>query len=275
MDNNKFLDINGVKIKYAEYGQGFPVVFVHAGIADSRMWDEQIEPFSQHYRVITYDLRGYGQSSPAAGTYSHHEDLFALLDHLAVKRFALVGCSIGGGVVMDAALAAPDRVAAVVVVAGMANGLDLDIDFEEPQQVEALEAAFKANDLETVNELEVQIFVDGFNQPAGRADAAVREKVREMNAIALKNEAGSPDAKRKVLEPYAGTRLGEFQMPLLFITGGLDEPVVRQVVEYMLPQISQAQHVGIEGSAHLPSMQTPGEFNQIVLDFLRGASNLD
>ena len=224
MDNQRdeFLSINGAQIKYSDYGKdGLAVIFVHAGIADSRMWDDQVEVFSRDYRVITYDLRGYGSSDLATGEFSHHTDLIAMMDALDVERCVLVGCSIGGGVVMDAALSAPDRVVGLVVVAGFAHGLELEADFEEPPQWEEYVRAYKAGDLVRVNEFEVQMFVDGFKQPVGRADEAIREKVRQMNEIALRNDANSPDKTLTVLEPKAATHLGDLSMPVLFITAAL------------------------------------------------------
>ena len=271
MDNQRdeFLSINGAQIKYRDYGKdGLAVIFVHAGIADSRMWDDQIGVFSEHYRVITYDLRGYGASGLAAGEFSHHADLIALMETLDVECCVLVGCSIGGGVVMDAALSAPDRVVGLVVVAGFAHGLDLNADFEEPPQWEEYVKAFKAGDLAQVNEFEVQMFVDGFKQPVGRGDAAIREKVRQMNEIALRNDANSPDKTLTVLEPKAATRLGDLSMPVLFITAALDEPVTWLAVEQMLPEIPQADHKTMQSVAHLPNMEAPEEFNMIVLEFI-------
>jgi len=269
MSQDKFLSINSAQIKYSDYAKdGLAVIFVHAGIADSRMWDDQVETFSKHYRVVTYDLRGYGQSAPAAGEFSHYSDLVALMDALDVRCCVLVGCSIGGGVVMDAALSAPDRVVGLVVVAGFAHGLELDAEFEEPPQWEEYVKAFKAGDLAKVNEIDVQMFVDGFKQPVGRADQTIREKVRQMNEIALRNDANTPDKTQTVLEPKAATRLGALSMPVLFITAALDEPVTWLAVEQMLPEIPQAEHKTIQNVAHLPNMEAPEEFNAIVLDFI-------
>jgi pimeloyl-ACP methyl ester carboxylesterase len=271
MSEGKILPINGTKLHYNEYGKGGQtVIFVHAGIADSRMWDDQVEEFSKTYRVITYDMRGFGSFALAAGEYSHHEDLIVLMDALKVERCVLVGCSKGGGVAIDTALSVPDRVAGLVVVAGIAHGLELKVDFEEPKLWEEYVKVYKQGDLEKRNELEIQMFVDGFNQPPGRAPEAVREKVRQMNALALEHEASSPETTQTVLEPKAAARLGELSMPVLFITAALDEPVTWLAVEQMLPEIPHAERMIMENVAHLPNMEAPKEFNAIVLDFIKG-----
>ncbi|MEJ2487632.1 MAG: alpha/beta hydrolase [Anaerolineales bacterium] len=269
MKDGKFLEINGTKIHYEEYGNGpLSIVFVHAGIADSRMWDAQIEDLSRDQRVLTYDMRGYGLSPLVVGEFSHHADLITLMEKLKVERCVLVGCSKGGGIVLDTALADPDRVAGVVVVAGIAHGLQLDVEIEEPPQWEELVQAFKDRDLERTNELEIQIFVDGFKQPAGRADETIREKVRLMNAIALQNEANAPETTQTVLEPKAATRLADLHVPVLFITGALDEPVTLLAAELMMAEISHAEHRDIANVAHLPNMEAPEEFNRTLLKFI-------
>ncbi len=227
MDPGYFLEINGTKIHNRVHGNGEPtLIFVHAGIADSRMWDDQVEDFSKNHRVITYDLRGYGSSPLIPGEYSHHGDLIALMNALQIEDCVLVGCSKGGGVVLDTALIEQDRVTGVVVVAGIAHGLQLEVAIKEPPQWEELVQAFKDGDLEKTNELEIQVFVDGFEQPVGRADKAIREKVRQMNKIALENEMNAPETTLTVLEPKAATQLNELKIPVLFITGELDDPVI-------------------------------------------------
>jgi pimeloyl-ACP methyl ester carboxylesterase len=270
VSETNFLSINQIKINYAEYGAGeLPLVFVHAGIANSRMWDDQVAALSKDYRLVTYDMRGFGLSPAVAGEYRHYEDLIALLDQLDIKRCVLIGCSKGGGVVFDAALAAPEKIVGLVVVDGTAFGFEMENAPDPPPQWDQAVEAFKAGDLETVNELEVQMWVDGYGQPVGRAEQKVREKVREMNAIVLQNEVDMPDAAEKVLEPKAGTRLGELSVPVLFISGALDDLYILQAIDKMMAQISNADHVTIPNTAHLPNMESPKEFNRLVSDFAK------
>ncbi|MBA3390029.1 MAG: alpha/beta fold hydrolase, partial [Rubrobacter sp.] len=89
------VEVNGASIHYETLGDGDALFLVHAGIADRRMWDPQMETFSRQYRVIRHDMRGFGETPTIAGPYSHHEDLRGLLDHLGVERAAFVGCSMG------------------------------------------------------------------------------------------------------------------------------------------------------------------------------------
>jgi 3-oxoadipate enol-lactonase len=104
-----FAEVNGASLYYESLGQGEPVVLLHAGIADGRMWDEQFGTFAEGYRVVRYDRRGFGRSAMVDGTYSHHDDLRGVLDHLGIEHASFVGCSMGGGAAIDFALGHPER----------------------------------------------------------------------------------------------------------------------------------------------------------------------
>lgn len=111
-----------VDLAYDEAGSGPAVVLVHAGLADRRMWDHQFDVLAERYRVVRYDLRGYGASGDADGTGTHHEDLLALMDALGIERAALVGCSYGGMYAVDSALTAPERVTSLALICSGMSG---------------------------------------------------------------------------------------------------------------------------------------------------------
>src|SRR5215217_1678210 len=180
-------EVNGARIYYEAAGEGDPLVLVHAGIADSRMWEDQLMAFADRYRVIRHDMRGFGTTAMVEGPFSYHEDLRALLDSLNVERAHLVGCSMGGGAVLDFALEYPQRVGNLVLVGSAVGGFGPDID--PPRQWDEILAAEQAGDLERVSELEVQVWVDGPRRSPEEVDASVRDLVREMNLIALRSEA--------------------------------------------------------------------------------------
>ena len=104
-------------LAYDIAGVGPPIVLVHAGIADRRMWDPQWPAFASVGRAVRYDARGYGETLPPAGPWSHHADLLALIDELGLGRVALVGTSMGAGIAVEAALARPRAVASLLLVA--------------------------------------------------------------------------------------------------------------------------------------------------------------
>ena len=203
-------EVNGAQIYYEVAGEGEPLVLVHAGIADSRMWEGQVAAFAERYRVIRYDLRGFGKSEMVEGPFSHQEDLCALLDALGVERAHLVGCSMGGGAVLDFALEYPERVGNLVLVGSAISGFRPD--FGPPKEWDELVAADEAGDLELVSELEVRIWVDGPARSPEDVAAPIRDLVREMNLIALRTEdaasakSGSPSHRQQTASTISTPR---------------------------------------------------------------------
>jgi 3-oxoadipate enol-lactonase len=259
-------EVNGARIYYEVAGEGDPLVLVHAGIADSRMWEDQFMAFAHRYRVIRHDMRGFGMTAMVEGPFSHHEDLRALLDSLDVERAHLVGCSMGGGAVLDFALEYPDRVGNLVLVGSAVGGFGPD--FDPPKEWDEIVAADEAGDLERVSELEVRIWVDGPGRSPGEVGAPVRDLVREMNLIALRNEAAELGEEWEP-EPPAADRLPDIQAPTLLIVGDEDQPRVFAAADLLEKELPNTRKVVMHGTAHLPNMERPEEFNRIVLDFLK------
>ena len=105
-------------------GDGSPaVVLVHAGIADRRMWDREFAALADRHLVVRYDVRGFGRSPDPTRDYFDHDDLLAVLDDTGIDRAVLVGASNGGRIVLDTAVAAPQRVRAMVLVGSPVPGV--------------------------------------------------------------------------------------------------------------------------------------------------------
>lgn len=199
------------------------------------------------------------------GPYSHHEDLGGLLDFLGVVRAHLVGCSMGGGTVLDFALEYPQRVGNLILVGPAVGGFRPD--FDPPRQWDEIVAADEAGDLERISELEVQIWVDGPQRSPDDVDSSIRDLVREMNLIALQNEASGLGEEWEP-EPPAADRLPDVQAPTQLMVGDEDQPRVFAAIDLLEKELPNARKVVMPGTAHLPNMEQPERFNRIVLDFL-------
>ncbi|TME21409.1 MAG: alpha/beta hydrolase, partial [Chloroflexi bacterium] len=108
--------IHGARIHYERAGQGFPVVLLHAGTADSRMWEPQAGAFAKHFDVIRPEVRGFGKSELPRVRWSPVADLLALMDELHLKPAHLVGCSLGAMLAIDFALEHAERISKLVLV---------------------------------------------------------------------------------------------------------------------------------------------------------------
>lgn len=261
-----YAEVAGARFYYEMAGEGAPLVLVHAGITDGRMWDEQFFAFAEHYRVVRYDRRGFGRTEMTPGPFSHHRDLYELLKFLSIEEAFLLGCSQGGKTVLDLALEHAEMVRALVLVASAVSGFVFA--GELPAQSAELEEADERGDVARVNELELQIWVDGPHRTPSEVDSRLRERVREMNLIALSASSGL--SSEKALEPVAAGRLEEISVPTLVIIGDLDTPKTVAAAEVLAEKIYGAQKVVIQGTAHLPNMERPEEFNRQVLAFLKG-----
>ena len=180
--------INGAQIYYQTAGEGTPLVMIHAGVADSRQWNNEFAYFAQNHRVVRYDMRGYGKSEPVDGEFSHMSDLISLLDHLELyEPIVLMGCSMGGGLAVNFALTHPSKVRALIMVGSGPSGLELDVP--TPAKFAEAEKAYEAGDLDLVAEIETQIWFDGMGRTPGQVNQQMRRLVYEMNRKALSYEA--------------------------------------------------------------------------------------
>jgi 3-oxoadipate enol-lactonase len=254
-------------LHYEVAGDGSPVVLIHEGVCDSRMWDPQWEKFRRTHRVVRYDLRGFGQSPLAPGRYSHPADLIALLEELAFGPAALVGVSMGGGVSLQVAVARPELVSALVLVGSGVRGHDWS-DYVTRAWAEE-EAAFERGDLDAAVEVNLRTWVDGPHRSPDEVDPEVRRKVGEMQRRALELYLeGGADAQEEALVPDIGDRLGEISVPTLVLVGDLDVPDIHLLADRLEREIPGARRATIEGAAHVPSMERPDEFDRLVLGFL-------
>jgi pimeloyl-ACP methyl ester carboxylesterase len=266
-----FLDVPGGQLYYEVAGTGHPLVFIHAGVADNRMWDEQFVPFAERYRVIRYDTRGFGKTRTEGVEFSNRQDLYDLLTHLGVEQAYVVGLSRGGQIAVDFTLEHPEMVAALIPAAAGVSGYDAPVADSDAAQQEAalftrMEELWEKGAHDELQELEVHAWVDGPRQPVGRAASDVRERVREMNAGAYNR--GEPEPKPQPLDPPAAGRLHEIAVPTLVLIGDLDELATQAMAEYMAQHIPGARKVVFPGAAHMVNMEQPERFNEVVLEFL-------
>ena len=254
-----------MEIAYEEAGTGHPLLLVHAGIVDRRMWDPVWEALSAGYRVIRPDLRGFGETPASLEPFSNWHDLADLLRALDATPAHVFGVSMGGGASLDLALAAPDLVDRLVLVAPGLAGWDwaprLKADWD------AEEAAWQRGDLDAVTWMNVRIWVDGPLR-GGEAPADLRQAVFDMYrpSLALQAVEGATDSEP--LEPRAGGRLREVSQPTLVVVGDLDQPDMMRVGEHLANSIPGARLAVMHGVAHLPPMEAPDAFVDLVTGFL-------
>jgi len=238
---------------YDESGSGPPLVLLHQGVVDSRIWEPVVPILAERHRVIRYDQRGFGRSPMPEGPYSVADDLVSVLDATAVDRAALVGASRGGGIALTAAVEQPDRVAALVLLGSGLPGHRLEVDWT-PEQIARWEAADAADDWETMAELDMEAWA-----PMGADD--------ELRTMFVENAVGSNSEHSTTDEPVA-ERVGSITAPTLVITGSRDIPAINEIGGLLAGTIPEARHAVIEEADHMIPWRAPEELSHLLLDFL-------
>ena len=256
--------INGARIHYERAGTGLPVIFLHAGIADLRMWEPQVTAFAKHLDVIRLDQRGFGDSELPPVSWSPVEDLLALIDTLHLKPAHLVGCSLGSRLAIDFALQHAERISKLVLVAPAIGGAQFAKKY--PDVFVEVKAADESGDFEVLNQAEMYLFLDGPRRPRGYVRQPLRDLFTEMNGANAHSDFTS--APTDELRPPAVERLHEITSATLVVVGDEDVPSVFEAADLLMDSIPHASKAVIHDAAHLPNLEHPEEFNRIVLDFL-------
>ncbi len=247
-------------------GFGIPVVFLHAGVADRRMWAEQMQVVAEAgFHVVSYDRRGHGESETPDEPFSHLVDLEAVLDRLDIQAAVLVGCSRGGRLALDFAIENPNRTIGLVLIG---TGVSGDEPTEQPEEIEALEDALtyaqERGSLEQVNRIEAHMWLDGPLTKSGRVEGEARELFLDMNRIALNHE---PLTQEEPPES-AVDAIGNITAPVLLVVGDLDFPDIVERHEALSEELQNSFAIVLEDTAHLPSLERPDLFDPLLLEFL-------
>lgn len=264
------LEVDGGTLAYEVAGSdaGTPLIFIHGGLGDHRMWDEQFRTFAAHARVVRYSHRGFGASSFPAARYSPVDDLRRLLDALAIPKAHLVGNSLGAALALDFALQHPERVAALVMVANGANGFPLTAEETARYQAEddSITAVFTTARREGVAQA-VEMWIAHPVVAVAHADPRLAPRVRQMiaeNPRIFEMEHWPNEQ----LDPPAMRRLGEVRLPVLFVVGDRDLEIFRAAARATADGIAGARLEVLPGTDHLPQMEAVDAFNQLLAQFL-------
>lgn len=257
------VELDGAPLAYEVTGDGPAVLLVHAGVADRRMWDAQVGPLAERFRVVRYDLRGFGASPDAPGRYAHHEQLLALLDHLGVDEVAAVGCSMGSYVLLSAAVEAPARFRQLVIVSPVVDGVEPTASVRQAWRDEA--AALDEGDIDAAVEVNLATWVDGPHRGPDDVDPEVRARVGRMQADVFAHGLAGDEEE---LDPGPGERLDELPMPVCIVTGALDQRWVLDCADHLAAALPDVQLHAVEDAAHLPNVEAPERVTALLLDVL-------
>ncbi len=251
-----FVEVDGARLAHdvSGGGRGRPVLLLHAGIADRRMWDGQVAAWSAQRQVVRLDFRGFGETRSRPGRAAHHADAVAVLDAVGVSEAVVVGASMGGAVAVDLVLTYPDRTRGLVLSGSALNGAEFT-DAATFDGWREAGAAAEGREFGRAAQLEAAMWV-----PDATAD--VQRQVVEM--LLPTYERDEPDE-----EPVAdaAVRLAEIGVPALVIVGERDRPDILRFADRLAAEIASARLLRLPGVGHLPNLEAPEQFNAVVAEF--------
>lgn len=259
------LEIGAATLSGFELGEGLPVVFLHAGVADKRMWLSQMEAVAaEGWHAIAYDRRGFGETIAEDEAFNGVDDLEAVLDALDIHAAVFVGCSLGGGLAIDFALRDPGRVIGLVLIGTSVTGAPWTATQAEEMIEAAEEDAYERGDLDMLNRVQAHEWLDGPRAPSGRVSGPARELFLDMNGIALRK----PELTLEERSPAAWPRVAEIGAPTLLMVGDEDFTALIDRHDHLSEEMPNAFAAVLEGVAHIPSIERPDLVNTLLLQFL-------
>jgi len=245
---------------YEVRGEGPPLVLIHGGATHLGMWDDQFDLFARNYRVVRYDVRGFGRSGSGDVPHVQWDDLLALLRHLEIERTHIVGLSLGGRIAVDFTLQYPQMVDRLVLAGPGLSGWQ----FEREEWVGELARAIEAGDKRAASETWLQSpYLE-----AAREDPALAERLRQL--VLESEQSWIPIFRGRRLTPPAVERLAELKAPTLVILGSRDVDDIHRIVDLIAEKCPGARKIVLEGAGHMVNMERPEKFNRVVLEFLQG-----
>jgi pimeloyl-ACP methyl ester carboxylesterase len=251
------LRVPGAELYYEAEGDGVAIVLVHGLALDARMWDDQVLALKDIARVVRYDARGFGRSKRDAETsYSHAGDLWRLLDHLEIDKAVLVGLSMGGRTVVEATLAAPERVRALVLLDAVLDGVPWDPDSE--RGIQAIGEGLRAGGLGEAKEAWLR---HDFFAPAQRRPDVARRLAEMVGDYSGVNWT-SPDPHAP--HPNSIELLATIAAPTTVVVAELDVPCFHVMSDVLAARIPGARKVTIPGVGHMLNMEAPEAVNALL-----------
>lgn len=248
---NGFFEFNGGKIYFEVEGEGIPVTFLHGFSLDHRMWKSQVEFLKDKYKIITYDLRGFGKSSVPTGEYSHHEDLKALLGFLKIKKTNLVGLSLGGEVGVDFVLSYPDMVTNLILVDSSLGGFNSTVDWNVHPEL----------GLEKAKENWLNHIVFAKTKENKFASTQLKEILNDYSEWHWYNSD-----PRKKSDPSALEQIQNIKIPTNIIIGENDLSYYHDIANLLNEKIEGSNKIIVQNSGHMVNLESPEEFNKILLE---------
>lgn len=257
--------VQGATLPYESHGTGVPLVFVHGYAQNMSIWDDQVPAFAPRYRVIRYDVRGFGRSIGDVDPTVHAADLAALLDSLRINRVAIVGLSMGGNIALNFAVNYPNRVNALVLYGTPpTNDFPVAGDQKLFAFFQTLPAIVKNHGLDSLRKA---LFASELAwAPPNRPD--VHHKMMKAWEGYTARDLTDPKPPSGRVPPTRMAQINDVRVPTLVIHGDHELAWFRQFSDTLTARLPNARRVIIANGGHGAHFAQPEAFNRALLDFL-------
>ncbi len=259
------IKLNGITINYTERGlpQGIPVVFIHGFPFNHTMWEPQMKALPNHFRAITYDIRGHGESDVGDGQYTIEffvDDLLALLDHLVIDRAIVCGLSMGGYIALRAYERFPERIKALVLC---------DTKSEADTNEAKLKRSSTAKNVKMTgtgafaDDFATAIFAPQTSQSHPAVVESVKKMIRANSPVGIAGAAIALGCRTDT-----SAVLPAIKAPTLILVGEHDKLTPPAVSETMHRQITNSELHVIPYAAHMSNLENAQAFDTYLIEFL-------
>lgn len=263
-----YIKAGQLNVYYETAGTGKPLLLLHAGLQDMRMWDEQIKTFSHQYKVITIDLPEHGKTIGIDTITAVADVIKTVLDSLHIQVTSIMGLSMGSVCATDFVIAYPERVDKVILVSPGLYGFKkfLIMDTVSQKIADRNEKAYSANNADTIATYFTATWCDGPYRKLAEVNRVAHNYV--YNTTRQHVLQHGIERFPKFNEPPAAEKINSIRKPLLIITGDKDVPLIISIAGVLQKQIKGAERLIIKNAAHMLNMEEPALFNKTVLTFL-------
>ncbi|HMD45540.1 MAG TPA: alpha/beta hydrolase [Acidimicrobiales bacterium] len=256
-----YVTSGGERLYFEVTGQGSPLVLCHGLGGNHASWFQQVPAFAPTHRVITWDQRGFGNSTRSTGVFgpaSAVADLVAILDELSVERAHVLGQSMGGWTALGTAIEHPERLTSLVLTDTPAGVRSPEIDVALRDAARAASAGWAS---------------DGTGAHPALSDRFTTEHPEAAFLYRELSSFGNKPDDKEMFERMGATHvmpeeLADLHLPVLLVVGEVDRLCPPAAVEALRGLIAGAQLQVVAGAGHSPYFETPEAFNRAVLDFL-------
>ncbi|RIN10354.1 alpha/beta fold hydrolase [Staphylococcus sp. KG4-3] len=259
----------GANIYFESKGNGENLLLIHAGIADSSMWDKEFQLLSEKYRVVRFDLPGFGLSDFTEGNYSYNKIINELLTYLDIKHTHILAASFGGKIAIDFYLENSEKCLSLALLSPALGGWNNSTFLQKYEEKE--ERLLKEGKIEETAQFNYITWIQR-NRAPELMNPDVKKLVIAMQIKILTKP--EPDFSYEEIETGENIlQIKNIQIPVLIINGKCDVPDFLDISELMIKEIPNVKNIQIPNTAHLANLESPRIFFKLISEFFANNSN--